>query len=400
MALDSLPQARGTRTYVDNVAKLKRWDAAGRLARRSSVRLASLCLLLFCCDSPRQAHAFQDDAWPWIKVSADGKRFELEGEGEPFEPWGYNYDHDSEGALLESYWRDEARVRSHLENLANRGANTVRIHLQVSAFLNGPDSINEASVEQLGTLLHDARQVGLRVCLTGLGCYHAREVPAWYDELDRAGRWEAQAFFWRAIARATRDDPTVFCFDLMNEPVVPGAARGPGEWLGPPFGDKSFVQFIALEPEGEHRSELARRWVDLLVDAIREEDSRHLITLGLVPWSLDRPGLTSGFVPEVACRRLDFISVHIYPETGRLDEASETLAGFQMGKPIVVQEFFPLRCGIPEAKEFVRGHRDQVAGWISFHWGQSEAELSETDSLATAILAQWLTEFEQMSPRR
>jgi hypothetical protein len=33
----------------------------------------------------------------------------------------------------------------------------------------------------------------------------------------------------------------------MNEPVVPGGKRKDGEWLGPPFGGKHFVQFVTLD---------------------------------------------------------------------------------------------------------------------------------------------------------
>ena len=46
-------------------------------------------------------------------------------------------------------------------------------------------------------------------------------------------------------------------------------------------------------------------------------------------WSLDRPGLTSGFVPEKVADDLDFVSVHLYPEKGKVDEALKTLAGLR-----------------------------------------------------------------------
>ena len=75
----------------------------------------------------------------------------------------------------------------------------------------------------------------------------------------------------------------------------------------------------------------------LRVSAIRKHDERHLITVGLVPWSLDRPGLTSGFVPDKIAADLDFIAMHIYPEKGRIDDAIETLKGFAaVGKPVVI----------------------------------------------------------------
>ena len=36
-------------------------------------------------------------------------------------------------------------------------------------------------------------QTGLRLDVTGLGCYHRRDVPAWYDGLNEERRWAAQA---------------------------------------------------------------------------------------------------------------------------------------------------------------------------------------------------------------
>ena len=48
----------------------------------------------------------------------------------------------------------------------------------------------------------------------------------------------------------------------------------------------------------------------------------HLVTVGLVPWSLDRPGITSGFVPMEIVSELDFIAVHLYPEKGKVYQQS------------------------------------------------------------------------------
>jgi hypothetical protein len=50
-----------------------------------------------------------------------------------------------------------------------------------------------------------------------------------------------QARFWQAVAGRCAESPAVFCYDLMNEPVVPGGQRTGGDWLGPAFGDKHFV---------------------------------------------------------------------------------------------------------------------------------------------------------------
>src|SRR5262249_6149550 len=101
-----------------------------------------------------------------------------------------------------------------------------------------------------------------------------------------------------------------------------------GDWLGPAFGGKHFVQFVTLDQGGRERPAIARAWVKRLTTEIRKVDKRHLITVGLVDWSLDRPGLTSGFVPKEIVADLDFICVHIYPQKGKVDEALKTLDGF------------------------------------------------------------------------
>jgi hypothetical protein len=49
----------------------------------------------------------QADKMPWVAISKDKKSFVLEPSGKPFAPWGFNYDHDTEGRLIEDYWDKE-----------------------------------------------------------------------------------------------------------------------------------------------------------------------------------------------------------------------------------------------------------------------------------------------------
>ncbi|MBN1588112.1 MAG: cellulase family glycosylhydrolase [Pirellulales bacterium] len=336
----------------------------------------------------------------WVRVADDRRGFVLEPSGRPFVPWGFNYDHDRAGKLLEDYWdKDWAAVEADFAEMKQLGATVVRVHLQFSKFMTAPDKPNAASLEKLAQLVKLAERVGLYLDVTGLGCYHKRDVPEWYDKLGEHERWEAQAVFWSAVARTCAGSPAVFCYDLMNEPVVPGGAKKRTDWLGAPFAGKCFVQFIALETRGRRREEIARQWIDRLVSAIRRHDQRHLITVGLVPWSLDRPGLSSGFVPAAIAEPLDFIAVHVYPERGKLDEAIDTLHGFAVGKPVVVEETFPLKCSMAEMSQFIDRSRPIAAGWISFYWGQTPEECRRSGTLQGAIIADWLDRFlKKMNP--
>lgn len=328
-----------------------------------------------------------------IGVSADGKGFVERQTGRPFVPWGFNYDHDEDGRLIEDYWLAEwPKVEQDFQEMKELGANVVRIHLQLARFMATPEKPDEIHLERLGRLVKLAESTGLYLNLTGLGCYHKKDVPDWYDKLSEAERWKVQARFWDAVAGRCAASPAIFCYDLMNEPVSP--AGGPGtEWLGPPFGGKHFVQRISLDQAGRPRPEIARLWIGTLVKAIRSRDRWHLITVGMVDWSLDRPGLTSGFVPSKVAEELDFISVHIYPAGGKLEEALATLKGFDIGKPIVIEEMFPLGCSAGELRKFIRRSAPPASGWFGFYWGKTLADYRKGGTLVDAITTAWLEMF-------
>lgn len=340
-----------------------------------------------------------DDAakMPFIRVADDHRAFTFENTGKRFTPWGFNYDHDEKGDLIEDYWeRDWDRLAEDFREMKELGANVVRVHLQFGKLMDAADRPNEKALAQLDRLVKLAEKTRLYLDLTGLGCYHKKDVPAWYDALSEAERWAAQASFWKAVARRCKDSPAIFCYDLMNEPVVPGGKRKEGDWLGPPFAGSHFVQVITLDQAKRPRPDIARQWIKQLVTAIRAHDRKHLITVGLVDWSLDRPGLTSGFVPEMIAADLDFLCVHIYPKAKKVDEALETLKGFAaVGKPVVIEETFPLQCSMKEFRRFIDESEKHAAGWIGFYWGKTPAELRRSNTIADGLMLQWLEFFEK-----
>jgi hypothetical protein len=337
---------------------------------------------------------------PWIRVADDRRGFVHADSGRPFVPWGFNYDHDERGRLIEDYWQGEwPKVEQDFAEMKELGANVVRVHLQLGKFMQAADTPDQKSLDQLARLLKLAERTGLYLDLTGLGCYHKRDVPEWYDKLAERERWDVQARFWEAVAARAAESPAVFCYDLMNEPLALGGAGKRSDWLGPAFGDKHFVQYVALETKGRARHEIARQWIAHLAKAIHKHDRRHLITVGLVPWSLDRPGLSSGFIPDKIAGELDFISVHIYPEKAKLDEAIETLKGFAIGKPVVIEEMFPLRCSAGELGQFIDKSQGIASGWIGFYWGKTPAEYREPKTIADRLTLDWLELFEKMRAR-
>jgi len=275
------------------------------------------------------------------------------------------------------------------------GANVVRVHLQFGRFMQSVTEAEPRALARLARLLTLAKRLRLRLDITGLACYHKRDVPDWYDALSEGQRWQAQARFWEAVARQCAGSPAVFCYDLMNEPVVPGGEGRRTDWLGPPFAGKHFVQFITLDKTGRAPPEIARAWIDQLTSAIRKYDRRTLITVGLVPWSLDRPGLHSGFVPSKIALSLDFLSVHLYPEKEKHSEDLETLRGFAVGKPVLIEETFPLNCDVEEFRRFLHASRPHAVGWLGFYWGRTPAECRASSDVRDALMLGWLEFFQQ-----
>jgi len=361
----------------------------------------SSCLVVFALVATLDAPATTIKIAPGDDSHPPG--FLVAPEGSPFIPWGFNYDHDEKGRLLEDYWGNEwPKIEQDFAEMKTLGANVVRIHLQVNKFLRSPDEPNADSLARLKKLLEVATRNRLALDITGLGCYRKKDVPEWYDALDEPSRWKAQARFWSAVAETCANSPAVFCYDLMNEPIVPGGTRKAGDWLGPPFGEFCFVQFITLDQKDRPREEIAKKWVETLTAAIRKSDPNHLVTLGLVDWSLKRPKtLYSGFDPKEVSGPLDFLSVHIYPEAGdaKRAEALATLQGFSVpGKPVVIEETFSLKCGIAEWKKFVEASRKDASGWVGFYWGKTVAECRKSGTIADAIMAEWLDAFRELAP--
>ena len=180
----------------------------------------------------------------------------------------------------------------------------------------------------------------------------------------------------------------MFCYDLMNEPVSPGAKTE--KWYsGALLGGFDFIQNIAREPAGRSRSGIAIAWIQKLTAAIREKDPSRLITVGMLPWVTDWKHI-SGFIPSEVAPHVDFVSVHIYPKSTHPDEAPRALKECDVGKPVVIEETFPLSCSVPELETFLLASRGQAAGWIWHYDGMTLAEYDLLDKSGNLTPAQTL----------
>ena len=76
-------------------------------------------------------------------------------------------------------------------------------------------------------------------------------------------------------------------------------------------------------------------------------------------------------------------------------EALKTLAGFAVGKPVLIEETFPLACSPKELEGFIDGSRKHAAGWVGFYWGKPPEELRRSKAIPDALTLGWLELFER-----
>ncbi len=259
--------------------------------------------------------------------------------------------------------------------------------------MDGPNQFKAAALTRLSQLLELAERRGIYLDVTGLACYRPQDRAAWYDAMSDKDRWATQERFWEGIAATCAKSPAVFCYDLMNEPIAFGERKD--GWYTGRLGGFDYIQRLSLDRHGRSPDEIARQWARQMVAAIRKQDRQHLITIGMLPmWGLSPPAVGPA---------LDFIAVHIYPEKRKTDEALETLKRFDLGKPILVEETFPLSCGVPELRQFLLRSRGLAAGWIGHYPYESSAELeslrkSKKITISQSLYLSWFELFREIGP--
>jgi hypothetical protein len=212
--------------------------------------------------------------------------------------------------------------------MAAAGMDAVRIDLLWSAVEPEPGVYDEEHLRVLDRVLEAARRHGLGLHPT---FFIGGEVgDAYWDVPWRDGRQphadpemrRLQVAHARAVARRWRADPAVLAWDLTDEPPF---------WL---FRDT--------------RDDDARAWTSELVDALRDEDPDHLVTIGT-------SGQEIGFGPfraDVVAPDLDFACVHPYPiyqedlypdallsKRMTLAAAFETALASGAGRSVMVHEY-------------------------------------------------------------
>lgn len=325
-----------------------------------------------------------------VKIAPDQRGFVLQPSGDRFVPWGNNY---ASVDIMERLASDPARVAREFAEMKAAGATVARVHPEMPRILTGPDQADARAIDDLKKLLKIAEDSGIHLKITGLACYQIKDRMPWYDSMEEQDRWKTQAFFWETIARACAESPAVFAYDLVNEPGAIGK-REDGWYMGR-MGEVEFCQRLSLDPGQRTGDDIFREWTKRIVAAIRKHDPTHLITMGMLPF----PGAY-----KAASEPLDFVSPHLYPKTGKVDEEIKLLKQFDWGKPVVIGETFHLSCGVDDERTFLLESRPFAHGWFG-HWpNESPAELAELKAsgkatIQNAIWLSWVDLFKELGPQ-
>src|SRR5262249_33512129 len=148
--------------------------------------------------------------------------------------------------------------------------------------------------------------------------------------------------------------PGVFAYNLMNEPLVATEKRSAGEWTHPlALEGLQYLEYINLDPAGRTSGDIARAWIRQMSAAVRKHDRRHLITVGLFWFAGANPD-NLPVKPSDIASDVDFFGVHVYPQAGKVDAALDYVSHYRRGKPVVIEETYPLTCSPEEYADFLR----------------------------------------------
>jgi Cellulase (glycosyl hydrolase family 5) len=334
--------------------------------RTSSMRIAScsaIALLLFCGALTSASSAVASPV-----VRAVGTRLELDKR--PFHVYGFNYEFNGSHPSIDYMDRPTRpgllRLRSDFAEAARLGANTVRIYVELHEVMAAPTSTRPRGLRALRRILREAERAGLLVDITGNLVWHIEESPAWYDALPEAARWQVQARLWRAVAAVGADRPNVLAYELTSEPVITDVDG----WYGADLGHH-YIQYIVRELGGRDPVQLARDWTRTLRDAIRSQDRRHLITIGLLPFR------DCAFDPRNIADLVDLVTVHMYPAASDGGSALALIRYFAShGRPLLLGETFAF--DRPTQETFLLAARRWLDGSLSFYDGRAPHEVITT----------------------
>ena len=328
----------------------------------------------------------------FIKVADDNWHFETDVSGTAFTPFGTNY-YDPESYGTHEVWDnpaftapnpignfDSTRTRNHFAQLHGIGVNVIRIFLSSMKFEPTLYTLDEASFQKVDKIISLAKEYDLRIIFDLVEVWEGAPQNGWlsWDYYSDAVSLQGLEYLVKAFGNRYKDEPAIFAWDLTNEPYTKWSDGPMNElwiewnhlkytnedslssaWQDYPLSGENWDNlYIPSEftnnPNDQRlfdfqlfRDDVAYNWTKHLVEAIREVDSKHMITVGLIQWSIpfkqniEEPGGYASFDPQKIAPLLDYVSVHGYDWWD--NHAGLYIQGLlrycYAGKPVLLEEY-------------------------------------------------------------
>jgi hypothetical protein len=394
---------------------------------------------------------------PFIEVDPNATTALREAKsGEPFVSVGVNYFGPHTG-WAPKLWQqfDATEVRRHLQLIRVQGLNTIRVFLTQQSFHQVPGQVTDEGLEKFRRLVDMCRELEIRIIPSGPD--HWEGTPEWRRKADAFADERiltADTQWWRQFTKMFADEPVILAWDLLNEPAVswdsPAMRMKWSRWLQEKYGSIERVAEAHNVPVGQlggfdsidvppkksnlddqrlfdyqqFRESIADAWTKRLVEAIRDSDRRHPITIGQIQWSgisyLPTVWHYSGFNLQQNSRHVDFVTIHFYPiRPPRPDENEQGIANngeylerllyecCSAGKPVMIGEFAwygggEVRVGerlimprqtvedqVAWNRKLLEVSRGRVCGWL--HWATADTPSSHDLTRWSGL---WTEDFE------
>lgn len=346
----------------------------------------------------------------FIKIADDGWHFETAISRTSFVPFGANY-YDPASWDTSVVWDnpqfiapnvigkfDSVRTRRHFAQLQQIGINIIRIFLSAKRFEPALFQLDETSFRKVDKIIELAKEHNLRIIFDLVEVWEgAPDWMSWEYYADEA-TLQGLEFLVSAFGQRYANEPTIFAWDLINEPHVRWSdghmdqlwiewvhakyltldslraawddfPRPSETWRNIKVPEESINKFRdqRLFDFQLFREDVAYKWTERLVKAIRKKDPDHLTTVGLIQWSApikksgDHPGSYPAFNPHKIAPLVDYISIHGY---NWWDENVGTyirglLRFCYTNKPVLLEEFEYRNATVDETW-------NSASGWLAW----------------------------------
>ena len=83
-----------------------------------------------------------------------------------------------------------------------------------------------------------------------------------------------------------------------------------------------------------------------------------------------------------------------------MNVALDSLRRYQVGKPVVVEETFPMSCSPAEWREFLERSRGLAQGWLGQYWSLSPEDIEGSSDVVHGLLRAQFEAFQSINPNR